>query len=247
MHTILSRTIVLLTLSVAFSIALSSPPIPRALNGACKGAGGAPGVCIATAKCTSDGGKFINDACPNDPENIKCCSKPVCGTGNKGECRFTNTCSSGVTETNKCPGPDNFKCCMPKGTKPPPGGPPFPKGGCKQTAINGADKIVAQFPGKIRYIGCKRPCPDGSDHCTGMATDLMVAELKEKTDKGQPIAQWVSEHASALRLNYVMWGQRIWNPDRDEAKPWSQWRFQHPKDRGGNTANHWDHVHVSYK
>ena len=33
------------------------------LNGPCTGAGGAPGVCISTASCTSDGGTHIQGAC----------------------------------------------------------------------------------------------------------------------------------------------------------------------------------------
>lgn len=46
-------------------------------NGPCTGSGGAPGVCIPTAKCTDDGGTFVNDKCPGTPEDIKCCTKTV--------------------------------------------------------------------------------------------------------------------------------------------------------------------------
>lgn len=100
------------------------------------------------------------------------------------QCRFTSSCSSGVTETNKCPGPDTFKCCMPGSSTPnPPGTYPPPtipsaSSGCKAVAIDGAKKVSAQFPGKIREIGCIRKCEagDSSDHCDGMANDLMVTE-----------------------------------------------------------------------
>ena len=58
--------------------------------------------------------------------------------------------------------------------------PSFPSAssGCKATAINGAKKIVDQFPGKVKEIGCIRDCSSGdtSDHCDGMATDMMVAD-----------------------------------------------------------------------
>ena len=121
--------------------------------------------------------------CPNLPEDIKCCTKPACGASNAGNCRLTSSCDSGITETNKCPGPDSFKCCMPSSSS---GGddgyptPTFPSSssGCKSVAIAGAKTIVEQFPGKVKEIGCIRDCGSGetSDHCVGMATDLMVGE-----------------------------------------------------------------------
>lgn len=166
-----------LSLCNASSLLLSRSEI----NGPCTGSGGAPGVCISTPACTDNGGTYISDACPNTPENIKCCTKTACGTDNKGNCRFTSSCSSGVTETNKCPGPDNFKCCMPEsgggGGYPPPTI-PSTSSGCKAVAIEGAKDIAAAIPGKVKSIGCIRECrdPSSSDHCTGMATDMMVAD-----------------------------------------------------------------------
>ncbi|KAK3367833.1 hypothetical protein B0H63DRAFT_535930 [Podospora didyma] len=81
------------------------------LNGGCTGAGGAPGVCIHTGSCTNSGGTFITGACPSTPDDVKCCTKPKCGTG--GNCRWTSQCGSGVTQAGLCPGPTNFKCCLP--------------------------------------------------------------------------------------------------------------------------------------
>jgi hypothetical protein len=57
-----------------------------------------------------------------------------------------------------------------------------------------------------------------------------------------------------IDCKYVMWGQRIWEKSQDSVKPWNEWRYQACTvikpctngDRGDNTANHWDHVHVSY-
>jgi hypothetical protein len=55
-------------------------------------------------------------------------------------------------------------------------------------------------------------------------------------------------HCSAIKCEYVMWGQKIWDRCRDQVKPWTQWRWQNclksnPNcvhgDRGGVTANHW--------
>lgn len=68
------------------------------------------GVCIATAKCTSGGGHFISNACPGTPDNIKCCTKPVCGTS--GSCRWASQCT-GTPLSGLCPGPTKFNCCYP--------------------------------------------------------------------------------------------------------------------------------------
>ncbi|KAF7507819.1 hypothetical protein GJ744_010120 [Endocarpon pusillum] len=65
-----------------------------------------------------------------------------------------------------------------------------------------------------------------------------------RTDIGEPIAEWVMKNRASLGLKYVIWGQKIWNPSQDSVKPWSQWRGM--EDRGSITANHWDHVHVSF-
>ena len=149
-------------------------------NGSCKGSGGAPGVCIATSKCTADGGKFISGACPGTPDNIKCCTKTSCGSN--GNCRFTSQCS-GSTLTGLCPGPADFKCCVPGSGGGNGGGTSFPApkipavGACKARSVDAAKAIVKAFPGKVREIGCKRDCgcPGDSEHCCGMATDLMCS------------------------------------------------------------------------
>lgn len=53
-------------------------------------------------------------------------------------------------------------------------------GACKKVAVDGAKKVVAQFPGRVREIGCVRDCACGSnpssDHCCGKATDLMCSD-----------------------------------------------------------------------
>ena len=169
---------VLCLIPLTFAIGQAHIVYPRSeVNGPCTGDGGAPGVCISTKDCADGGGKSIINACPGTPDNIRCCTKTSCGTGNKGNCRFTSSCSSGITETNKCPGPASFKCCMPSGSGWPAPTIPSTSSGCKQVAINGAKAIVAQFPGKVKEIGCIRKCddPSSSDHCTGEATDMMVA------------------------------------------------------------------------
>ena len=144
-------------------------------NGPCTGSGGAPGVCIATAECSSGGGIYISGACPGTPTDIKCCTKTSCGSG--GNCRWVSQCSTS-TVSGLCPGPADFKCCVPAGSSgpyPPPAIPPV--GACKAPAVNGAQKVVNGNPGKVREIYCTRACscPGTSDHCCGMAIDFMCS------------------------------------------------------------------------
>ena len=160
----------------------ASTLVERAVeNGPCTGSGGAPGVCIPTAKCTVDGGNYISNACPGLPNDIKCCTKASCGSG--GNCRFSSTCS-GTSLTGLCPGPADFKCCVPStggggggtsGPYPPPAIPPV--GACKAVSVSGAQKVVAGNPGKVRQIYCIRDCscPGSSDHCCGLAIDFMCS------------------------------------------------------------------------
>ncbi len=152
-------------------------PLARSIGGSCDGVSG---ICVATGDCTDKGGSYVDDKCPNDPYNIKCCTNNKCGPDKNGRCQFTSSSCSGTYISNYCPGADDFKCCVPDGSS---GGPypipnfPSTSSGCKSTAIAGAKAIVKEFPGKIKEIGCIRSCsdPSSSDHCTGMATDMMVA------------------------------------------------------------------------
>lgn len=72
-----------------------------------------------------------------------------------------------------------------------------------------------------------------SDHPLGLATDFMV--YKDRA-KGDQVADYCKQHWGALSIKYIIWYQRI-----DEGTG-----FKPMEDRGGVTANHKDHVHVSY-
>ena len=76
-----------------------------------------------------------------------------------------------------------------------------------------------------------------SDHPLGLALDFMVYGDKAK---GDAIAQYVQANAAALGVTYVIWYQKIWSTQRSGEG----WRPM--ADRGSATANHLDHVHVSF-
>lgn len=94
-------------------------------------------------------------------------------------------------------------------------------------------RIYKQFSPKS--IGGYR-AEAGSDHGTGEALDVMVPV---GSAKGDAVAQWAISHHKQLNIKYVIWKQHIWAPYRQYWRPMS--------DRGGVTANHYDHVHISFK
>jgi hypothetical protein len=105
-------------------------------------------------------------------------------------------------------------------------------GAVKPWVRQAAQEVGDKFDiGTIYGVGAR---PDAtSDHPRGLATDFMV--YKDKA-KGDEVAAYVKANWSRLGVKYVIWYQRI-----DEGKGW-----QGMEDRGGTTANHKDHVHVSY-
>jgi hypothetical protein len=70
-----------------------------------------------------------------------------------------------------------------------------------------------------------------SDHPTGLAVDFMVDRAT-----GDRLAACALQNRGALGISYVIWRQRI-----NFGTGW-----QPMEDRGGITANHFDHVHVSF-
>lgn len=103
---------------------------------------------------------------------------------------------------------------------------------------NTLDLEVGPFP----TIGCVRLTGDPQDHGSGHACDFMVTTggvMASGSAKslGDRTADYAIAHASALGIKYIIWRQRIY----DLRSP--GWRAM--ENRGGTTANHYDHVHVS--
>jgi hypothetical protein len=93
--------------------------------------------------------------------------------------------------------------------------------------------ICAEFPEVTTYYGL-RPGDDG-EHGTGQAIDSMVPD----SATGDAIAEFVQDHYRALGVSEIIWSQRIWTVQRMSEG----WRWM--EDRGSDTANHYDHVHVT--
>ncbi|WP_242902663.1 coiled-coil domain-containing protein [Actinomadura terrae] len=96
--------------------------------------------------------------------------------------------------------------------------------------------------GPFPTIGCVRSTGDPQDHGTGHACDFMVTTGGQMAtgsaqSLGDRTAAYAIAHASALGIKYIIWRQRIY----DLRSP--GWRAM--ENRGGVTANHYDHVHIS--
>lgn len=89
--------------------------------------------------------------------------------------------------------------------------------------------ICAKFPSIVSYGGMA----GRGEHGTGQALDIMIS-----SDLGNQVAAYLQEHRAELGVDYLIWRQRIWRPATSGA-----WRAM--GDRGGATANHMDHVHVT--
>ncbi|KAF2192839.1 hypothetical protein K469DRAFT_729941 [Zopfia rhizophila CBS 207.26] len=194
------------------------------------------GVCITTDSCSSGGGITVNGACSYDPSNVKCCTKAVCGSSPETAVGPAVSCSTAVHRTCQ-------SAAQGLGGYPAPTIPSV--GACKQVAVDGAEKIVAAFPGRVKSIGCTKDCEcgSGSDHCCVKGTDMMYSDAGS-TISGEEIVEWVMNNRATLNLKYVFWSQRIWDPSQESVKVWYQWRPM--EDRRDITQNYWDHVHVSY-
>ena len=105
-------------------------------------------------------------------------------------------------------------------------------------------EIRAKFPQVKTIYGWRMYSAYSSDHPSGRALDMMIP--KSSTAGGKPlgtsIARYLQDNYRRLHVHYLIWRQRNWNVERNTDVT-TGWRRM--ADRGGATANHMDHVHVS--
>lgn len=115
-------------------------------------------------------------------------------------------------------------------------------GQCDDTGFDGVEPNVAvvghhlqarfRLPlTRILGVGARASNPT-SDHPRGLALDLLVGRVV-----GDQLAAYVLDHRAEFGVTYVIWRQRI-----NYGSGWEPM-----EDRGGITANHYDHVHVSFE
>ena len=111
--------------------------------------------------------------------------------------------------------------------------------GLVPNAIKVHRAALVAFPQITTYYGVR---PDAiPDHPSGRALDLMIPNYTSATGQalGYKVADWARTNARQLGINYVIWHQHIWNIERDAEG----WRYM--ADRGGDSANHINHVHIT--
>ncbi|MFD9701825.1 hypothetical protein [Lentzea sp. NPDC059081] len=139
--------------------------------------------------------------------------------------------SSSAPETTT---PPPVTTTTPETTTPPPPPPPPP---CP-TTLDGVKPHVAQVghhvAGKfgVEDIGGATGRGGSGEHPIGLALDFMV-----DTATGNSLADYVLANRKAFGVTYVIWRQRY----NDGSG------FTPMEDRGSPTANHMDHVHVSFQ
>lgn len=105
---------------------------------------------------------------------------------------------------------------------------------------NARDNIVSTFG--VTDIGGFGYRKGATDHDDGKALDVMLGKdymSEEAINKGNEIADYHIKNAEKLGVKYVIWRQRIASKKND-------WAWRQMEDRGDDTSNHFDHVHLSF-
>ena len=99
--------------------------------------------------------------------------------------------------------------------------------------------VAQTFPGFFTDIGCWRPSDPYPDHPSGRGCDYMIpggGHDGAANTKANEIADWINANGPKLGLQYEILQQRY----RPAGAQWAPMA-----DRGGWTANHMDHIHVT--
>ncbi|MFE7718574.1 peptidoglycan DD-metalloendopeptidase family protein [Nocardia rhizosphaerihabitans] len=108
--------------------------------------------------------------------------------------------------------------------------------GLQVDTIRVARTIAVEFPQIQTIYGHREdPLPD---HPSGRAVDIMIPNPTSGNGKtlGDQIADYLIANATPLRVDYIIWRQ-TYRAASGESNLM--------EDRGGDTANHMDHVHVT--
>jgi hypothetical protein len=86
----------------------------------------------------------------------------------------------------------------------------------------------------VHTVGGLGGRPNVSDHPRGLAVDFMTAGGVA----GDQLADYALKYKDDLKIKYVIWKQRI---NFGDGGGWHGM-----ENRGSPTANHFDHVHISF-
>ena len=238
MHTRLSRVIAAGALSTGLLFA-GATPLPATAHSATAGAHSTVSEATAGTSRTTTANLNLRKGPGRSYGVIKVLRKSVkvtlTGRTGHGFAQVRNGRGTGWVSTKYLSGtgvsprstPTPRSSAMPKGLKP--------------NAAKTYRAAAKRFP-RIKTVHGVRPGSD-SDHSTGRAVDLMIPNYRSLSGRklGRDVAAWGRVNARSLGITYVIWNQRIWSV----ARSGEGWRAM--ANRGSDSANHKNHVHISVK
>ncbi|WP_371412920.1 hypothetical protein [Mycolicibacterium sp. GF69] len=111
-----------------------------------------------------------------------------------------------------------------------------PENGLQVKTILAARSVSAAFPEILTIGGVRSDALRWHPH--GLAIDVMIPNSRSTAGKelGDRVLAYVLQNAERFDLNHVIWRQTIYRPNGSKRMM---------ADRGGDTANHYDHVHIA--
>ncbi len=106
--------------------------------------------------------------------------------------------------------------------------------GLTERAVDVLRAVCNEFPNITSFGGWRNDAD--SYHSQGRAIDAMISG-----EAGWEVANWARKNASKLGITEVIYAQKIWTSQRAS----DGWRSM--SDRGNDTANHYDHVHITVR
>ncbi len=100
-------------------------------------------------------------------------------------------------------------------------------------------EVRANFPEIKTIYGWRSSSAYSSDHPNGRAIDNMIPNYKSNKALGDRLAQWAIDNGKRLHVTYIIWRQGQYSLSRGY---WVKMA-----DRGSDTQNHMNHVHVSFQ
>lgn len=100
-------------------------------------------------------------------------------------------------------------------------------------------EVRANFPEIKTIYGWRSSSAYSADHPNGRAIDNMIPDYKNNKALGDRLAQYFIDNGARLHVTYIIWRQRTYRITRGY---WVKMA-----DRGSDTQNHMNHVHVSFE
>ncbi|MEJ8281160.1 hypothetical protein [Pseudonocardia spirodelae] len=133
---------------------------------------------------------------------------------------------------------------------------PVRSDGCLTGATrHGLDAVQDVFGPTIETVGCwdEHLQNPRSDHPKGKACDVFTGPAGEfaqgaDLDEGWAVAHWLEHNADALKVEYLIWQGRYWDPSvRPDGSGWGRrYTGGGVYDTSDPTGGHYDHVHISF-